>query len=57
MGTSIELEIGGITVDWEKNSRGNAHGPLFQDHDRKRVRFDQIDYEYFEREQECPVDM
>jgi HEPN/Toprim N-terminal domain 1 len=57
VGTSIELAIGGISVDWAKNARGNDHGPLFQEHDRKRVRSDQIDYGYFEREQESPGDM
>lgn len=57
MGTSIELAVGGIAVDWAKNSRGNDHGPLFQQQDRKRMRSDQIDYEYFEREQQSPGDM
>lgn len=57
MGTSIELAIGGIAVDWTKNSRGNDHGPLFQEQDRKRIRSDQIDYEYFECEQESPGGM
>lgn len=57
MGTSIELAIGGISVDWSKNSRATDHGPLFQEQDRKCVRSDQIDYEYFEREQESPADM
>lgn len=57
MGTHIDLAIGGISLDWAKNSRGNDHGSLFQEKDRKRVRSDQIDYEYFEREQESAGDM
>ena len=46
MGTVITLEVGGIGLDWSKNSRGNDHGMLFQDKDRKRAPSDQIDYEY-----------
>lgn len=57
MGTHIDLAVGGISLDWAKNSRGNDHGSLFQEQDRKRLRSDQIDYEYFEREQESPGDM
>jgi len=36
LGTEIHLEIGGVTVDWSKNSRGVDHGVLFQEQDRKR---------------------
>ena len=34
-------------LDWSKNSRGSDHGALFQSGDRKRVRSDQIDYDYY----------
>ncbi|WP_267965808.1 HEPN/Toprim-associated domain-containing protein [Methylobacterium oryzae] len=47
MGTSIELELGGITLDYAKNHMGNDHGPLFQENDRQRRPSDEIDYEYF----------
>lgn len=46
MGTVITLDVGGLTVDWSKNARGNDHGMLFQEKDRKPFPGDQIDYEY-----------
>lgn len=54
MGTSIELKVGGISVDWAKNERGADHGPLFQETDRQRVRSDQIDYDYYTQAGEDP---
>ena len=47
MGTIISLDFAGMGLDWTKNSRGSDHGPLFQTADRKRVRSDQIDYDYY----------
>lgn len=38
MGTSIELELGGITLDYAKNHMGGDHGHLFQESDRTRRR-------------------
>jgi hypothetical protein len=55
MGTEITLEIAGLTVDWSKNSRGTDHGALFQSMDRKPIRSDQINYEYFEGNDERPA--
>ncbi|GHU12136.1 hypothetical protein AGMMS50225_19340 [Betaproteobacteria bacterium] len=46
MGTEITLEVGKLTLDWSKNSRGVDHGVLFQERDRKRHPSDQLDYEY-----------
>jgi hypothetical protein len=40
------LDIGRLSIGWSKNSRGNNHGPLFQEGDRKPVRSEQIDYDY-----------
>jgi len=37
VGTEITLEVGGLTLDWCKNSRGLDHGMLFQAKDRKRI--------------------
>lgn len=37
MGTEISLDIGGVAVDWSKNSMGIDHGSLFQPEDRKRI--------------------
>ncbi len=48
MGTIISLDIAGMGLDWSKNSKGEDHGALFQEHDRKRARSDQISYEYYE---------
>ena len=47
MGTSIELEFGGISLDYAKNHMGNDHGFLFQESDRTRRHADGIDYDYF----------
>lgn len=57
VGTEIALEVGGVTLDWSKNSRGNDHGALFQEKDRKPVRSTQIDYDYFAEHDEDPTTM
>lgn len=54
MGTEISLDIGGLCLDWSKNARGTDHGVLFQDADRKGLRSDQIDYDYFAESGEDP---
>jgi hypothetical protein len=55
MGTEITLDVGGMTVAWSKNLVGMDHGSLYQDQDRKRLPCEQIDYEYFRREEESPA--
>ena len=50
MGTEISLNVGGMMLDWSKNSRGVDHGALFQTDDRKCMRSDQINYDYFDTE-------
>lgn len=55
MGTEISLDVGGMTLDWSKNTIGTDHGPLYQERDRTRLTCDQIDYAYFEREGESPA--
>jgi hypothetical protein len=57
MGTEISLSLGGLDIDWSKNSRGNDHGMLFQEKDRLPVRSQQIDYDYFQESGEDPTDM
>ena len=52
MGTIISLDIAGMGLDWSKNSKGVDHGALFQEQDRKRVRSDQISYQYYEGKDE-----
>jgi len=48
MGTEITLSIDGIDVSYSKSHIGMDHGSLFQKSDRKRMRSDQINYDYFE---------
>jgi len=57
LGTIIDLTVGGVVVDWSKNSRGIDHGALFQEGDRKRLRSEQIDYGYFDQNNLSPADM
>ncbi len=57
MGTEITLDIGGITLTYSKNHIGIDHGSLFQEKDRKRCKSDQIDYDYFEKNDEDPLEM
>lgn len=57
MGTIIDLSVGGISVDWSKNSRGADHGALFQELDRQRMRSEQLDYDYLERNELSPAEM
>jgi hypothetical protein len=57
MGTEIHLEVGGASIDWAKNNRGNDYGMLFQESDLKRVKSDQIDYDYFIKNEEEPDQM
>ena len=55
MGTIITLDVAGLTVGWSKNSRGDDHGMLFQEKDRKRIRCDQVNYKYYEEHNEDPA--
>lgn len=57
MGTEITLDIAALTLDYSKNFVGSDHGVLFQAMDRKRIRSEQIDYDYFEENEEDPAPM
>ena len=57
MGTELTLDVGRVSITYSKNSRGIDHGSLFQEQDRKRVRGEQINYEYFEETGESPAEM
>lgn len=46
MGTSIELKIGAVSLDYAKNHMGADHGYMFQEADFCRRRSDQISYQY-----------
>jgi hypothetical protein len=47
MGTSIELKVGNVSLDYAKNSMGNDYGFLFQEDDLTRIKREGIDYEYY----------
>lgn len=47
MGTEIQLELGGIGLDYAKNNMGADHGFLFQAGDQTRRQADGVDYAYF----------
>ena len=48
MGTEITLDVGGMCLDYSKNTRGCDHGTLFQKADRMRLHSEQINYDYFD---------
>lgn len=45
MGTEIDLRVGGLMLDWSKNSRGADHGMLFQEVDRRLLPSEPIEGE------------
>jgi hypothetical protein len=47
MGTSIELTVSGVSLDYAKNNMGNDYGHLFQEPDLARRPCDGIDYDYY----------
>jgi hypothetical protein len=47
MGTSIELKVGGVSLDYSKNHMGIDWGWLFQEGDLTRRRTSAIDHEYY----------
>lgn len=47
MGTSIELKVSGVSLDYAKNNMGNDYGYLFQEPDLARRPCDGIDYDYY----------
>ena len=55
MGTEITLDVGGLSLDYSKNSRGFDHGALFQEADRKRLHSEQINYDYFNNSQDSEL--
>lgn len=55
MGTEITLSVDHVDLDYSKNHMGNDHGSLFQESDRKRIKSDQINYEYFETSEDSSL--
>jgi hypothetical protein len=50
MGTELTLDIGGLSIDYAKNTRGHDHGFLFRNADRQRRRSKQINYDSIEED-------
>lgn len=48
MGTSIELTVSGVSLDYAKNHMGNDYGYLFQEADIARRPCDGINYDYYQ---------
>src|SRR5271163_4152094 len=46
-----------MSLTYSKNHMGPDHGFLYQESDRKRLRSDQVDYDYFEKTNEDPAPM
>ncbi|WP_417316028.1 HEPN/Toprim-associated domain-containing protein [Cycloclasticus pugetii] len=55
MGTEITLDCAGVSVTYSKNHRGIDHGSLFQEKDRKAIKSDQLDYDWYKEEGEDPT--
>ena len=55
MGTEITLKVAGGSVTYSKNHRGIDHGSIFQEKDRKAIKSDQLDYDWYEEEGEDPT--
>ena len=55
LGTEITLDIGGLAVTYAKNHCGIDHGSLFQKQDRRALKSDQLNYDYYEHEDEDPT--
>jgi hypothetical protein len=47
MGTSIELKVSSVSLDYAKNNMGSDYGYLFQSQDLARRPCDGIDYDYY----------
>lgn len=55
MGTEITLDVAGVAVTYSKNHRGIDHGSIFQEQDRKAVKSDQLDYDWYKQEGKEPA--
>lgn len=55
MGTAITLDVAGVSVTYSKNHRGIDHGSIFQEQDRKPIRSNQLNYDWYEENDEDPT--
>jgi hypothetical protein len=53
VGTEITLDVGGMMLDWSKNSRGADHGFLFQGSDCRRIRDEDFDYAGYTKKEDA----
>ncbi|TWE23663.1 hypothetical protein FHX69_4954 [Prauserella muralis] len=47
--------MAGVSVTYSKNHRGTDHGSIFQEQDRKAIKSDQINYDWYEENDEDPT--
>jgi hypothetical protein len=55
VGTQITLDVGKVSLTYSKNHRGMDHGALYQECDRKPIRSNQLDYDYYKDHGEDPT--
>jgi len=55
LGTEITLDVENFSLTYSKNDRGMDHGSLYQESDRKPVRSDQLNYDYYKEHNEDPT--
>lgn len=55
LGTEITLDVAGVSVTYSKNHRGIDHGSIFQEQDRKAIKSNQLNYDWFEEVGEDPT--
>jgi hypothetical protein len=52
LGTEITLDVAGVMVTYSKNHLGFDHGSIFQEQDRKPVKSNQLNDDWYENEDE-----
>jgi hypothetical protein len=57
MGTSIELTVDGVSLDYAKNHMGNNYGYLFQEKDLGRRTNEGIDYDHYRDDPELAEEL
>lgn len=55
LGTEITLDVAGMSVTYSKNHRGIDHGSIFQEQDRKAIKSEQLDYDWYAKKGEDPT--
>jgi hypothetical protein len=55
VGTEIRLDVAGVSVTYSKNHRGIDHGSIFREQDRKAIKSDQLDYDWYAEEGKDPT--